>query len=285
MGTQKEEKTYTSPYKWSNRSSFNHEFIPWLGSSSGIWGSRSSSSSSSSTHLRLWPLPLLVIANSSSLCLKITNISQVNPHGTSTERVILRPATVLLVGGTKASDEGVEAAPCLAKRAGAWSRWVREPKERARWVVHFGLTELVKVVKELQHMSPTAQCQRKWWTMVPQVLAESVPVSPLLVLVAAWCVGWRWRWCWCWWWWWCCGWSGGGGGGGGGCWGYQALNLEASVCWLGNQIHSEHSKIWSLFKPLLVCIWLDLEDGEVNLCWWILMMVCACRSRTITLIT
>ena len=57
--------------------------------------------------------------------------------------------------------------------------------ERANWGVDFGLAELVQVAEEFQDMSSAAARQRQRWPVVFQVLAEGVPVSALLVLVAA----------------------------------------------------------------------------------------------------
>jgi len=133
----------------------------------------------------LWPFSLLLVANSSRLRLKLTNIMQVQPHGAGAEGVAFGSAAVLLVGGAEAADEGVEAAPGLAERAGAGRRRVRQPEERARRVVHLRLPELVQVVQELQHVRPAAHRHRQRRPVVPQVLAERVPVSPLLVLVPA----------------------------------------------------------------------------------------------------
>ena len=187
----------------------------------------SGSSGSSTIHLRLRPLPLLLIANPSRLSLKITHIAQVNPHSSSTKRIRLRPSTVFLISCTKPSYEGVEGAPSLAKRAGTRCWRVREPEEGAAMVVNLGFPELVEVVEELKNMCPTAEVEGEWWTVVPKVLAEGVPVSPLLVLVAAWRS------------------SGssaatsssstvGGGGGGGG---WRRSGVCCCCCWFRNQIH------------------------------------------------
>ncbi|WVY95485.1 hypothetical protein V8G54_034573 [Vigna mungo] len=132
---------------------------------------------------RLWPLSLLLVAHSSRLRLKLTNIMQVQPHGAGAERVAFSSPAVLLVGGAEPPDQGVQAAPGLAERAGARRRRVRQPEERTRRVVHFRLPELVQVVKEFQHVRPTAHRHRQRRPVVPQILAERVPVSPLLVLV------------------------------------------------------------------------------------------------------
>lgn len=110
--------------------------------------------------LLFWPLSLLLVANSSGLGLKITNIMQVEPDGACAEGVGFGSAAVFLVGGAEAADEGVEAAPGLAERAGAGRRRVGQSEEGACRVVHFGLPELVKVLQEFQHVRPAAQRQR-----------------------------------------------------------------------------------------------------------------------------
>lgn len=48
-----------------------------------------------------------------------------------------------------------------------------------------GLAKLVEVAEEFQHVGPAAHGERERWTVVPEVLAEGVPVPALLVLVAA----------------------------------------------------------------------------------------------------
>lgn len=63
-----------------------------------------------------------------------------------------------------------------------------------------GLTELVEVPEELKHMSPAAPGEGERRPVVTEILPESVPVSPLLVLIPAEGSG-----------------RGGGGGGAGGC--------------------------------------------------------------------
>ena len=117
--------------------------------------------------LGLWPLPLLLIANTSRLCLKIANIAQVSPDGACAEWIGLRAAAVLLVGRAEAADEGVEAAPGLSERAGTRGRWVGETEERAWVVVNLSLPELVEVVEEFQHVRAAAKGQGEWGTVVP----------------------------------------------------------------------------------------------------------------------
>lgn len=75
-------------------------------------------------------------------------------------------AAVLLEGGAEAADEGVEAAPGLAERAGAGSRGLWVPEERAAGGVDLGLPELVEVAEELQNMSPAATGKCQWWPVV-----------------------------------------------------------------------------------------------------------------------
>lgn len=51
--------------------------------------------------------------------------------------------------------------------------------------VNFGLTKLIKVTKEFENVSAAAAGEGKWRPVVFKVLAESVPVSTLLILVSA----------------------------------------------------------------------------------------------------
>ena len=63
-------------------------------------------------------------------------------------------AAVLLESCAEAADEGVEAAPGLAERAGAGSRGLWVTEEGTAGGVDLRLTELVQVAEELQNMSP-----------------------------------------------------------------------------------------------------------------------------------
>lgn len=92
---------------------------------------------------------------------------------------------MLLVGSPEAPDERVQAAPGLPQRAGAGSGWVGHPEKGAAMVVDLGLSELIQVPEELQHVGPAAHGEGEWRAVVAEVLAEGVPVSPLLVLVPA----------------------------------------------------------------------------------------------------
>jgi hypothetical protein len=92
---------------------------------------------------------------------------------------------VLFEGGPEAADEGVEGPPGLAERARARRGRVRVPEEGAELGVDLRLPELVQVPEEFKHVGPAAARQRQRRSVVPQVLAEGVPVAALLVLVAA----------------------------------------------------------------------------------------------------
>ena len=76
-------------------------------------------------------LLLLLVGNASGLSLVVLDLAEVDSDGAVAEGVGLGGAAVLLVGGTEAADEGVEAAPGLPERAGAWCRRVRLPKKDA----------------------------------------------------------------------------------------------------------------------------------------------------------
>jgi hypothetical protein len=98
-------------------------------------------------------LPLLLVANSSSRRLKITNFAQIKPNSTITKRVtIASNINLLIISGTETTDEGIEATPCLAERTRTrrWRVW--HTIERTRWIVNLGLAKLIKVVKEIKNM-------------------------------------------------------------------------------------------------------------------------------------
>jgi hypothetical protein len=134
--------------------------------------------------LRL-PALLLLVADAAGAGLVLADLAEVEAYGARGEGIGLWAASVLLVGGAEAAHEGVEAAPGLAERAGARRRRVRVAEEGARRAVHLGLAELVQVAEELEDVSPAALRQAQWRPVVPQVLAERVPVAPLLRLVPA----------------------------------------------------------------------------------------------------
>lgn len=135
--------------------------------------------------LLLRPFPLLVVTNTSCFGLKITNLPQENPHSSCTKRVCFGSAPVLLVGCPESSNESIEASPGLPERAGAGRRRIRQPKERTILVMHLGLAKLVQVPEEFKNVSSTAHGETQRWPVVPKVLAECVPVSPLLALIPA----------------------------------------------------------------------------------------------------
>lgn len=136
--------------------------------------------------MRRRPLPLLLlVADAPGLGLQITHFTQIEADGSSAEGVCLRLAAVLLVGGAEAADEGVEAAPRLAERAGAGGRGVGVAEEGADWVVDLGFSELIEVAEEFEDVGAAAAAEGERRAVVLQVLAEGVPVAPLLVLVAA----------------------------------------------------------------------------------------------------
>lgn len=58
-------------------------------------------------------------------------------------------------------------------------------KEGTKVCVNLGFTELVEVPEELKNMGTTAAREGKWGPVVSEVLSKGVPVSSLLVLVAA----------------------------------------------------------------------------------------------------
>lgn len=133
-----------------------------------------------------WPLPLLLlIAHPSRFGLQIANFTQIKPHGPSRERVGLRVSTILFEGSTETANKCVKASPGLPERARARGRWVWVAKEGAELGVDLGLTELVEVPEELKHMCPAAPGEGERRPVVTEILPESVPVSPLLVLIPA----------------------------------------------------------------------------------------------------
>lgn len=137
-------------------------------------------------HLLLRPFPLLLITHSSRFRLKISHFSQIKPHCSCTKRVPFGPPSMLLIRRSQPSDQRVKTPPRLSQRTRTGSRGVRQAEERAGLVMDFGLPKLIEVAEEFQHVGPAAHGKRERWTVVPEVLAEGVPVPTLLVLVAAW---------------------------------------------------------------------------------------------------
>ena len=129
---------------------------------------------------------LLLVADPAGFGLGLADLAEVEADGARAEGVGLGGAAAeLLVGGPEAADEGVQAAPRLAERAGAGARRVWVPIEWAALRVHLRLPELVQVAQELQHVRAAAPRQRERRTVVPQVLPERVPIPTLLRFVTA----------------------------------------------------------------------------------------------------
>jgi len=63
---------------------------------------------------------------------------------------------VLLVGGSKPSDERIQTPPCLSERTGAWRRRIGLPEEDATVEMDLRFAELVEVAEELQHVVEVA---------------------------------------------------------------------------------------------------------------------------------
>src|ERR1044072_7704674 len=99
-------------------------------------------------HDGLWwgALPLLLlITNPSRFGLDITNLAKVEPHGSSSERVGFRFASVFLKSCSKTTYEGIKAPPSVTQRTWTSSWRVRVPQKGAHPCVHFGLSKLIKV--------------------------------------------------------------------------------------------------------------------------------------------
>lgn len=127
------------------------------------FGTLSSSTTTGSTYTlinlvisSLLPLLFLPIWDPSCFLLAVLDLTEVDPNGSAAEGVSLRRATVLLVGGTEASDECIEASPGLPERAGTGCRWGWLSKEDATVQVNLGLPKLVKVTQEFQNMVEVA---------------------------------------------------------------------------------------------------------------------------------
>lgn len=86
---------------------------------------------------------LLLIANPSSLSLRIPNLTKVKPNSTSTKRVSLRFPTILFKSSPESTNECIEAPPRLAQRTRTGCRWVRVTKEWTRLCVYLCLPKLV----------------------------------------------------------------------------------------------------------------------------------------------
>lgn len=91
---------------------------------------------------------LLFIADASCFSLGIPDFTEVKPNSTRSKRVGLRLPAMFLIGGTETANEGVEAAPRLAERAGTRSRGIGVAIEGAKLSVDLGFSELVQVAEE-----------------------------------------------------------------------------------------------------------------------------------------
>lgn len=101
-------------------------------------------------------LLLFLIWDPSSLCLTLLHLTKIHANSSASKGISLRRAAVLFIGGTKAADEGIETAPCLSERAGTRCRRGRLTEEDATVQVDLGLSKLIKVTKEIQHMVEVA---------------------------------------------------------------------------------------------------------------------------------
>ena len=133
-------------------------------------------------HLLLFLLP---IRDSPRLGLGIPNLPQVDSYRPIGEWIGLLYPSIFLVGRPEAAHKGIQTAPGLPEGASAGARGLWMPEEHASLHVDLRLPELVEVAHEFQHVPVIALRQRHRWALVPQVLAERVPVAPLLGLVPA----------------------------------------------------------------------------------------------------
>lgn len=120
--------------------------------------------------------------------MRVLNSVEVNFDVDGVEWVGGRVAAVLLEGDAEAADEGVEACPGLAGRAGAAigvGGRVAAAEVGAGGGVEFGLPEVVEVGEELDDILAAAAGEAQRRPAVAEVLPEVVPVAPLLGLVAA----------------------------------------------------------------------------------------------------
>nr|GLL44157.1 hypothetical protein TorRG33x02_055670 [Ipomoea trifida] len=90
----------------------------------------------------------LPAAYSPSLGLGVPDFAEVKANGSGAEGVGFRLPSIFLVSGAEPADEGVEAAPGLAERAGAGSRRVWVAEEGAQDGVNLSFSELVEVTEE-----------------------------------------------------------------------------------------------------------------------------------------
>ncbi|KAF7833920.1 hypothetical protein G2W53_008779 [Senna tora] len=115
-------------------------------------------------------LLVLLIRNASSLSLAVSDLTEIEPDGARGEGVGVRGATVLLVGGSEAADEGIEAPPGLTEGAGARGRRVRVTVEHAGLNMNLSLTELVQIAEEVKHMIAVTVGKTHGWSLVLQLM-------------------------------------------------------------------------------------------------------------------
>lgn len=129
-------------------------------------------------------LLLLLIRDTSGLGLRIPHLTKVNSYGSAGKRIGLGQATVFLIGGSEAADEGIKAAPGLSERASAGTRRFGLSEEKTTLDVDLSLAELVKVAEEVEDMVEITVWKSHRRPLVAKVLSESVPISSFLRLVA-----------------------------------------------------------------------------------------------------
>lgn len=132
-------------------------------------------------------LLLLLVWNSSCLGLALPHLPKVHPNCTASKRVRLRRPAILLIGSPEPPNQRIQAAPSLAEGACARCRWLGLPVEHTPLQVDLGLPKLIEVPEELKDMVAIALRERYRWPLVPQIMAERVPIPPLLGLISARC--------------------------------------------------------------------------------------------------
>lgn len=136
--------------------------------------------STSLLHLIILLPLLLLVWDPSCLCLALLHLTQVETNGSGTKGVGVWRATMLLIGGSKAADECIQAAPSLPERAGTGCGRGRLAKEEATVRVDLSLPKLVKVAKEIKNMVEVALREWNLGSPILQVLPKGVPISSFL---------------------------------------------------------------------------------------------------------
>lgn len=132
-------------------------------------------------------LLLLLIRDPPCFSLKLPHLPKINADCTGSKGIHLWWASILFISSSEPPYESIKAAPSLSKRAGARCRRLRLSIKHTPLKVNFGLSELVKVSKKVQHMVAIALGERDWGSLILQVLAKGVPVPSFLWLITAWC--------------------------------------------------------------------------------------------------